>query len=139
MQWSLLKQDYYAGFKPVKGQDGTLWSRHIISHIFTHWLSLWDKRNKARHGRDSTSCHVAKCKQALRELDILYSYQPSVLHRDRSIFFNNLNEHKTQPMHAIRQWINTYQPLLILKSIKEARKHSLLHVQTLTHSFGAES
>jgi hypothetical protein len=35
-QWSLLQQDYYSGFKPVKGREGTWWCRHIISHIFTH-------------------------------------------------------------------------------------------------------
>jgi hypothetical protein len=70
-QWSLLQQDYYAGFKPVKGQDGTSWSHHIISHILTHWLSLWDKCNKARHGQDSTTRHVAKHKQALQELSSL--------------------------------------------------------------------
>jgi hypothetical protein len=137
-QWSLLQQDHYSGLKPVKGQDGTSWSRHILSHIFTHWLSLWDERNKARHGRDSATRHVAQREQAFRELDILYTYKPSVLHQDRDIFFNEIMEHKTKPTHAIRQWINTYQPL-ILKSIKDDRKHSLLHVRTLNHYFGEES
>jgi hypothetical protein len=131
MQWSLLQQDHYSGLKPVKGQDGTSWSRLILSHIFTQWLSLWDERNKARHGQDSTTRHVAQREQVCRELDILYTYKPSVLHRDRDIFFNDINEHKTKPTHAIRQWINTYQPL-ILKSIKDAKKHSLLHVSTVS-------
>jgi hypothetical protein len=138
MQWSLLQQDHYSGLKPVKGRDGASWSRLILSHIFTQWLSLWDERNKARHGQDSTTRHAAQREQVCRELDILYTYKPSVLHRDRDIFFNDINEHKTKPTHAIRQWINTYQPL-ILKSIKDAKKHSLLHVRTLNHYFGVES
>jgi hypothetical protein len=138
MQWSMPPQDYYSVFKPAKGRDGTLWSRHIISHIFTHWLSLWDEHNKARHRQDSTTRHVAKRKQVFQELDILYAYPPSVLHPDRDIFFTDINKHKTKPTHAIRQWINTYQPL-ILKSIKDAKTHSLLHVRTLNHYFGAES
>jgi hypothetical protein len=98
--WSLLQHDYYSGFKPVKGRDGTSWSRHIISHIFTHWLSLWDKHNKARHGQDSTMRHVAKREQVFRELDILYAYQPSVLHRDRDIFFSTIKTNTRPRLHT---------------------------------------
>jgi hypothetical protein len=106
--------------------------------LSTHWLLLWDDQKKDCNGRDSVTHNVALREQALRELDILYSYQHSVLHRNRTIFFNDPNEHKTKPTHAIGQWINTYQPL-ILKSIKGAKKNCLLHVRTLTHCFGAES
>jgi hypothetical protein len=52
-QWSLLQHDYYSGFPPVKGRNGESWSCHILCHIFTHWLLLWDDRNKDCHGRDS--------------------------------------------------------------------------------------
>jgi hypothetical protein len=127
---------YYDGFPKVKGRDGPSWSRNILNYIFTCWLALWDDRNKDRHGRDETTRNTNRREQALRELDILYSLRNSVLHCDRSIFYDNLVDHKLKPTHVIRQWINTYQPIII-KSSKDAQKSSLLHVRTLFHYFGA--
>jgi hypothetical protein len=66
------------------------------------------------------------------------SIPSSVLHRDLSIFYASIDEHKTKPTHVIRQWIDTYQPLL-LKSAKDAKTTSLLHVRALSHHFGKQS
>jgi hypothetical protein len=54
----------------------------------------------------------------IHELDALDSFHPSVLQQDQQYFYDNIDDHKLKPTHVIRQWINTYQPL-ILKSIKE--------------------
>jgi hypothetical protein len=137
-QWALLQNEYYSGFLPVKGWDGTSWSRNILCHVFSYWLLLWDSRNADRHGRDATSQNNARRTQALRELEQLYTYKNSVLYRDKTMFFDSLTDHSTKPTHAIRQWINTYQPL-IMKSIRDAKTSSLQHVRPLTHYFGDKS
>jgi hypothetical protein len=67
-QWSLLQHDYYSGFPPVKGCDGESWSCHILCHIFTHWLLMWDDRNKDCHGHNFKTCNVALRDQVLRKL-----------------------------------------------------------------------
>jgi hypothetical protein len=54
------------------------------------------------------------------------------------IFLDNIQDHYNKPTHAIWQWINTYQPL-ILKNSQEAKASSLLHICTLTHYFGDKS
>jgi hypothetical protein len=71
----------------------------------------------------------------IRELEILYSYHDSVLHRDRHLFFENIAEHQGKPSQLIRQWLNSYKGL-ILQSIKEAKSLSIRHVRILHHYFG---
>jgi hypothetical protein len=136
LKWAELQQDHYSGMKPKKGQDGQSWTRKILCHIFLHWNTLWDTRNTDLHGKDETARGAARHAQTLRELELLYDLKHSVLHRDRSLFYDSLDEHKLNPTHSIRQWINTNQPT-ILKSIKDAKKQSLLHVRSLSHYFGA--
>jgi alpha-L-arabinofuranosidase len=77
--------------------------------------------------------------QALCKLDALYSFKDSVLHQVRTIFFDNIQDHYYKPTHAIQQWINTYQPLILKSSSKDSKTSSLLHVWTLTHYFGEKS
>jgi hypothetical protein len=111
-KWAQLQQEYYKGFPPIKGRDGTSWTHNILCHVFSQWFLLWDARNSDHHSRDTASQNLARRDQALRELDALYSLKDSVLHRDRSIFFDNIQDHYQKPTHAIRQWLNTYQPLI---------------------------
>jgi hypothetical protein len=42
MQWAQLQHDHYDGFPPIKGSDGTSWSRNILSLILSHWNLLWE-------------------------------------------------------------------------------------------------
>ena len=134
-KWAEAQQSYYDGFPKVKGRDGAAWSRKILCEVFTHWNKLWDVRNEDLHGKDTTSQARASKEQAFRELDLLYALKNKVLQRDTQIFYESLDQHKLQPTRSIRQWINTYQPL-ILKSVKDAKTKSLIHVRPLTTYFG---
>ena len=136
-QWAVKQQYYYNGFPPVKGRDGSSWSRKILIHIFTCWNQLWDARNKAQHGEDQSTKAIALHDQAIRELELLYSHRHLVLPRDRKFYYDDLDNHKSKPTSTIRQWINTHQPL-ILKSVKDAKKRSLQNVQSLKTYFGAK-
>ena len=135
LKWAAFQQLHLWDLPPIKGQDGTYWSRCILSHVFTKWNLLWDTRNKNLHGVDAAAKAKATKDQALRELARLYTYKDKVLHRHRSLFKESLESHSLLPTRSIRQWINTYEPLLY-KSAKDAKLHSLLHVRTLNHYFG---
>ena len=135
LRWSETQQWYYNGFPKVRGRDGSSWSRKILTHIFNHWNTLWETRNTDLHGIDKSKRARAAKDQALRELEYLYSFKQKVLQRDTDIFQDSYEDHKARPTQSIRQWINTYQPL-ILKSTKDAKDKSLLHVRTLTSYFG---
>ena len=134
-QWATLQQWHYSGFPKVKGRDGSSWSRKILNHIFTHWNTLWDTRNQDRHGKDSTTRAKAAKEQTIRELEALYTIRHTVLQRDAKLFYEDITDHKAKPTNTIRQWINTYQPL-ILKSAKDAKNKSLLHVKPINTYFG---
>jgi hypothetical protein len=124
-------------FRPEtrEGPRWYVWSRSIISHVFTQWIVLWEARNKSVHGEDSSAQAKSKNDQAMRELEILYSFKDQVLHRDRQLFFDDIAPaHKEKTTSSIRQWLNSYRSLL-LQSLKEAKIKSLSNVRTLDHYF----
>ena len=124
-----------ASLPPIKGQDGTSWSRAILQVIFIQWNTLWDTRNKDQHGHDSATQAKKRKDQVLIQLAALYTLRDKVLQRDRSLFHDHLENHQKLPTRSIKQWINMYKPLL-LKSIRDAKTKSLLHIRPLTHYFG---
>jgi hypothetical protein len=132
--WQRMQQYHYSGLRPVQGRDGASWSRSILAFIFSEWLLLWDSRNKSVHGNDSVSRSQAKHNQAIRELEILYSFRHQVLQRDRSLYYDSIELHRAKPTQSIRQWLNSYRDLL-LHSLKEAKVKSLLHVRPITSYF----
>jgi hypothetical protein len=134
LDWALNQQYYYNWIPKVKGEDGPNWSKSILQFIFSQWNILWDTRNKEIHGKDDATRAIARNTQAHRELAVLYSMRDKVLHRDQHLFYTSLDDHLEQPTRSIRQWINTYKPLL-LQSRKDAEDNSLLHVRTLDHYF----
>ena len=83
-----------------------------------------------RHGKDSTLKSKALHDQAVRELEILYTYKHKVLQRDQNIFVKDIDYHIKGDTNYIRQWINTHQEV-ILKSMKDAKLLSILNVRTL--------
>jgi hypothetical protein len=136
LKWSEIQQQHYSGLPPVKGRDGSSWSRNIILYIFTQWVDLWKARNEIVHGNNASTRAEADKSQAIRELEVLYSVRKEILHRDQHIFTIPIEEHKEKPTHIIRQWLNTYSSL-ISQSLKEAKIRSLHHVRTMDHYFGA--
>jgi hypothetical protein len=91
--WQRMHEYHFSGMKPVKERDGASWSCNILSYIFTEWISLWEARSKAVHGKvikqsihgkDTSTRTQAKDAQALCELEILYSQCNHVLQQDGS-------------------------------------------------------
>jgi hypothetical protein len=72
--------------------------------------------------------------QAIRELEILYSYRNQVLQRDRPLYNDSIELHREKPTKSNHQWLNSYRDML-LHSLKEAKIKSLLHVRPITSYF----
>jgi hypothetical protein len=47
------------------------------------------------------------CGQALRELEILYTFRNAVLHRDRHIFFDDIDAYKSKLYLSMDQYLPT--------------------------------
>ena len=137
-EWADLQQVHLNSIKPIKGQDGASWSKGILSFILNEWHLLWLSRNKSRHGNDDSEHATSLKTQALRELEILYQLRSSVLQRDHSLFHETFETHQSKPTHSIRQFLNTYRPL-ILQSAKDAKKKDLSNMKTMTQYYGAKA
>ena len=133
-QWASAQQDHLQGLPPIKGHDGHHWTRTIIGEIFLHWNLLWDSRNGDRHGKDTGTKAIALKNQAHVELDAAYLLREKVLHRDRHLFHDDITTHRALPTRVIRQWLNTFLPVL-LKSSRDAKIRSLLNVRSLAAYF----
>jgi hypothetical protein len=62
---------------PSEQTQRTFWSKMgkiICTIISAQWIELWDKRMGKRHGIDSTAKAIALKEQAIREMEILYTY-----------------------------------------------------------------
>jgi hypothetical protein len=57
---------------------GAKWTAAICTVFTMTWLDLWDTRNKDRHGAKSSQKSKKLHKQALPEIDCLYSYKNQV-------------------------------------------------------------
>ena len=89
------------------------WTVEVIDFIFTQWWQLWELRNQDRHGRDLATQQQAHAQQIDRELHMFYTeYEPSAPQHLRWIFDTPLDVRRQWTPYAIRQWLNTWQPLL---------------------------
>jgi hypothetical protein len=113
-QWAHCQSLFLQTFPtPIKSLSGDKWVSAISTVITKAWLELWELRNKDRHGVDTHLQSAALHAQAVRENTILYSYQNTVLQKDRSIFTTELHELSAGNTNHIRQWINTHQAVIL--------------------------
>mmetsp|Transcript_19591 Transcript_19591/g.53954 ORF Transcript_19591/g.53954 Transcript_19591/m.53954 type:complete len:316 (+) Transcript_19591:360-1307(+) len=106
-----------------KHHKGDTWITGIIRIIWKHIHINWTLRNDARHGNDNETREARLVDQAQREITAIYENKNKVLPRHRKYFYNNTTTHFEQEptSRQLRQWINTWNPLII-HSVKEARK-----------------
>jgi hypothetical protein len=121
--WQKLQQYHYSSLPPVKGCNGMSWSQ-----LAGEWAALWDAYNKSVYGTDSFTRAQAQHAQAIRELEILYSYGNQVLQHSNSLYYDTLVAHKGMPTRSIQQWLNSYCHLLL-------HSLALLHVCPLLTNY----
>ena len=89
------------------------WTTTVISCLFDQWWNLWEIRNHDRHGRDQASQAQASATQAHQELHLMYSSYQNIAPQTLQWLFDIDAETQQQwPTAKLRQWINTWQPVL---------------------------
>ena len=90
------------------------WATNVIDFIFTQWRKLWESRNQDRHGHDLTTRMQAEAHQADRELAMLLyeNFETTTPQHLAWLFDTPLNTRRQWPTTAIRQWLNTWLPIL---------------------------
>jgi hypothetical protein len=80
--------------------------------LITCLISQSDRtqNGSTKMGTDLVENVMSMKDQAIRELEAWYSLRPSVVQRDRSMVFNNINKHKERHIQSIQQFLNTYRP-----------------------------
>ena len=88
------------------------WTTEIIDFIFMQWWTLWESRNKDRHGRDLATQQQATAQQVDRELQMFYdNYKECAPQHLRWIFDTTINVQRQWPVYTTRQWLNTWNPI----------------------------
>ena len=109
-QWAHHQQQHLGRFKPKK--NGQTWTIKVAQTILEGWLELWKSRNADRHGRDAQTRAQVQREQALRELELLYSYKGQVMPRHDWILASPLDHRKNLKTYQLRAFINNYKPIL---------------------------
>lgn len=114
--WSSTQQQHLGEFQPKN--NGQTWATDIIQLLLQGWLDLWHQRNGDRHGRDvATKQQIAKA-QAIRELELLYSFKDMVMPRHQWLFDTPLQARMSLRTYHIRAFIANWKSV-IEESYKE--------------------
>jgi hypothetical protein len=95
---------------------------------------LWTTRKDKRHGKDAKtkkSLHAAQVKGDLRAL---YAVQDEVLAADRDLFRDTVEEHLTDEIYAICQWVLSHKST-IQQSRQESKRRSTMKIKLLPSYF----
>jgi hypothetical protein len=128
--WTALQQDFIWGTSPSTSFDRDKWLRLIIKPLFTACQDLWTVRNKERHRKDDKTKNGLQAAQVERDLRILYLLQSEVLAADRDLFLDTVDDHLTDAIYTIRQWVQSYRPI-IYPSRHEAQHRSISTLKLL--------
>ena len=105
----------------------------MLVEYLTH-SQLWKQRNGARHGTDYEQQQMHARQNLQQELKELHEQKHLLQQEDQHIFRQSVEDHLTEPLHRIRNWLSSYRPL-IRHSLMAATKASQLGMTPLTRIF----
>jgi hypothetical protein len=132
--WTLLQQDFVWRTNPSMSFDREAWLRLIIPPIFTACHDLWTTRNEERHGKDDKTKKSLHAAQVERDLRALYAVRAEVLAADHDLFRDTVEEHLTDEIYTIRQWVRSHKTT-IQQSRRESRRRSTINIKLLPAYF----
>jgi hypothetical protein len=112
LEWQIAQQDAMQT-KSTKHKNAQTWSTQIIQTIFEKWLELWRLRNEDHHGRDWHEQRIATKEQAIREVEMLYTYKGKILPTDEWIFNLTLEQQKLKTAYVLRAFVSNYKPVIM--------------------------
>ncbi|CAB9507303.1 expressed unknown protein [Seminavis robusta] len=94
-------------------KNGQTWLTGIIQELLNQWFELWEARNHDRHGKDAQTKAQAANQQVIHELQLLYDKYTGNLRTEQAWLLQTpINTRSQWPTASIRQWINTWEPVL---------------------------
>jgi hypothetical protein len=132
--WTLLQQDFVWRTNQNKKFDSEAWLRLIIRPNFTACQDLWTTRNDERHGKDAKTKKSLHAAQVGRNLHALYAVRDEVLAADRDLFRDTVEEHLTDEIYTIRQWVLSHKST-IQQSRRESQRCSTTKIKLLPSYF----
>jgi hypothetical protein len=130
----VLQQDFIWRTSPGTSFDRDKWLRLIIQPLFTACQDLWTIRNEERHGKDDKTKKGLQAAQVEWDLRALYLLQSEVIAVDRDFFRDTVDDHLTDAIYTIQQWVRSYRPI-IYRSRREARHRSISTLKLLPKYF----
>ena len=107
----------------------------FLSQLWTSIMQgLWKGRNDARHGADQAKAASITRDKLRRELQVMYDKRHLLHEEDRDIFRSTLDIHMEESTTRIKNWLTSYQPL-VLYSVEAAEKAAKEGSKQLTTMF----
>ena len=115
-----------------KKHSGLTWITGVTTIIWKHVHDQWLLRNSQQHGVTAEEREAKLLIHAQLQTEALYDYKDSVLPRDHSLFYKDLDEHLSYETtsRGLRQWITTWEPVL-LQSVTDALTFGTTHMRSI--------
>ena len=94
---------------------GPVWLSTLIIRIWNHCYTLWESRNKDKHGHDTETKRAVLLAQVQRRMAVMYELKHRCFPSDRLKWFHStLDAHTTKEPHLYQQqaWLETYEPMI---------------------------
>jgi hypothetical protein len=134
-KWSTMQDTHLlqCGLR-TKDRTGPLWTKTIITTIWTHWSELWEIRNKANQGNASSELGTRRRQEALAELQYYYNHIRDMLPADRKFLMDSYETHAQLPTTTILNWLEGHREVLS-NSIKTAKRLATKGVRNIASYF----
>ena len=112
MEWRQHQRQHKGPEVEGKKDSVQSWMTSIINTIFEQFWEVWTLRNGDKHGTDAASRAQVEKAQAIRELEIFYDKQELAPNRYQWLFVQPIAERMTWNTAQLRQWLNSWAPVL---------------------------
>jgi len=120
VEWQAHHQQHL-GPRATKKKNGLSWSISLASHILQQWYTLWELRNQDEHGRDAATKAQAAHRQALHEVELLFSQQHKVPEPYQHWYSRGQDFICQQNVSYIRAWISALAPIVAMEEAYATR------------------
>jgi hypothetical protein len=131
--WSHLQEDYLETNRATLKLDrryysGELWTRKVISLLWTIICAQWDHRNADLHGKTKAENHAIRKARLLGDITALYDEAPNMLAANRDLLAQPITDRMKRLPATLKLWLQR------TKQIARISKHDAKAATKRTHS-----
>jgi hypothetical protein len=122
LHWATLQEAHYRRTFPSDfTKKGSIWTKRIITFLWTRVLDSWGARNTIQFGASPEDAEHNKKARLVPIIQGYYTQAPHVAYSDRTIIFKaDLEQLLTKSSYYLQQWIDINKAPLI-KAIRQAK------------------